>query len=351
MAYRTFLGSSLRLGLAAGLGILGALWLTPGTGAARDGAHEASLAANAFLKSLPEKLRAATSFPMDSAERHDWHYIPKSRNGASLLELDDTQAELIGPLLATALSSEGLLLARGVIKHENILREIETARGLDASRRDPGLYHTTIFGKPSGTAPWAWRFEGHHLSLNVTQLPGTAPAIGPVFVGANPARVPSGPQAGFRLLAPEEDLARALVTSLPEARRKTATIRDTAFAEIVTGNDREVKLELEGLPAAEMNAEEQRALRGLLEVYVARFVEASAKDILARVDRAGFEKLRFAWAGGIEPGQPHYYRVHGPTLLIEYDNTQNGANHIHTVYRDLQRDFGGDLLRAHYRNH
>jgi hypothetical protein len=126
-------------------------------------------------------------------------------------------------------------------------------------------------------------------------------------------------------------------------------IRDTAFSEIVTGNDREVKLELAGLAAADMSAEERQQLRELIGLYVGRLVSSSAREVLARLDSAGFEKVRFAWAGGIEPGQPHYYRVHGPTLLIEYDDTQNDANHIHTVYRDLERDFGGDVLRAHYR--
>lgn len=342
MRYRKLVG----YGLASSLGVIGALWLTPGESAAGD---PAASAANAFLKSLPEDLRKATRFGFDSDERFDWHFVPKSRSGASLLNLDDRQAELIGPLLATALSPEGLLTARGVIKHENILREVETARGIDASRRDPGLYYTTVFGNPAPTSPWAWRFEGHHLSLNVTQVPGTAPVMGPVFFGANPARVPTGPQAGFRLLAAEEDLARALISQLPGARRQTAIIRDTAFADILTSNDREARLDLEGLPVSEMSAEERQALRGLIELYASRFVAASARDVLGRMDRAGFEKVRFAWAGGIEPGQPHYYRVHGPTLLIEYDNTQNGANHIHTVYRDLQRDFGGDLLREHYR--
>jgi hypothetical protein len=137
---------------------------------------------------------------------------------------------------------------------------------------------------------------------------------------------------------------------LPDARRKTAIIRDTAFADIITGNDPKVqKLDLAGLAAADMSAEERKQLRRLIEIYVGRMTATSAKDALQRLDRAGFENLRFAWAGGIESGQPHYYRIHGPTLLIEYDDTQNGANHIHTVYRDLTRDFGGDALRAHYR--
>ena len=341
------MGRFLGLGFAIAVGVAGAFWLSP-SDAAR-GQDEASAAANAFLKSLSRELRVETQLPLDSAKRFDWHFVPRSRDGASLLQLDDRQAELLGPLLATALSPEGLLSARGIIKHENILRVVETARGIDASRRDPGLYHTTVFGEPSGTSAWAWRFEGHHLSLNVTQIPGSPPVIGPVFMGANPARVPYGQQEGFRLLAAEEDLGRALITLLGDQRRPLAMIRETAFADILTGNDREVKLEMAGLAAADMTAEEKHALRALIELYAHRLIEPSAREVLERLDRAGFDKLRFAWAGGIEPGQKHYYRVHGPTLLIEYDNTQNDADHVHTVYRDLDRDFGGDAMRAHYR--
>ncbi len=341
------LGKILGVGFALAAGALGALWFTPSDAArAQD---EASAAANAFLRSLPKELRAETQFPLDSAKRLEWHFVPRSRDGVSLLQLEDTQAELLGPLLATALSPEGLLKARGIIKHENILRVMETARGIDATRRDPGLYHTTVFGDPSATSAWSWRFEGHHLSLNVTQIPGSPPVIGPVFMGANPARVPYGQQEGLRLLADEEDLARTLITLLGDQRRPLAMIRDTAFADILTGNDREVKLEMAGLAAADMTAQEKQALRALIELYANRLIGPSAREVLTRLDRAGFDKVRFAWAGGIEPGQKHYYRVHGPTLLIEYDNTQNDADHVHTVYRDLDRDFGGDAMRAHYR--
>ena len=339
------------VGLSLAAGAAGAL-LAPTADAAREADKaSATAAANAFLKSLPQDLRSTASFPIDSPERLAWHYIPKERVGVSLLKLDDPQSEQLGPLLATALSPEGLLAARGVMKHENILRRVETEAGVaNASRRDPGLYYTAIFGKPSDSAPWSWRFEGHHLSINVTELPGQAPIVAPVFMGANPARVLSGPNAGFRLLATEEDLGREMIRMLPAARRQAATIRDTPFAEIVTGNDPKVQnLELAGLPAADMNTEERAQLRRLIELYVGRMNAASAKEALVRLDRAGFEKVRFAWAGGIESGQAHYYRIHGPTLLIEYDDTQNEANHIHTVYRDLERDFGGDALRAHYR--
>jgi hypothetical protein len=334
-------------------GAAGALLVSPTDAASAPGsAPGAATAAAAFLKSLPADLRAAATFPLEAPERLAWNFVPMDRVGVSLLKLDDPQSELLGPLLATALSPEGLLAARGVMKHENILRRVETEAGVaNASRRDPGLYYTVIFGKPKAGAAWGWRFEGHHLSINVTELPGEAPIVAPMFVGANPARVLSGPNAGFRLLAAEEDLGRELITMLPASRRGAATIRDTAFSEILTGNDPKVKnLELEGLAAADMTAEEKAQLRRLIDLYLGRMAPASASEAKARLDRAGFDKVRFAWAGGIESGQAHYYRVHGPTLLIEYDDTQGNANHIHTVYRDLERDFGGDALRAHYRS-
>jgi hypothetical protein len=329
-----------------------ALVLGPPADAAKPVAHDgtAERAARDFLAALPPELRKAASFPANAPQRTAWNYVPMERVGVSLLQLDDPQSEMLGPLLATALSPEGLLTARGVIKHENILRRVETEQGIDAGRRDPGRYYTAIFGTPAASAPWAWRFEGHHLSINVTQLPGQPPVVAPLFVGANPAKVLTGPNAGYRLLAAEEDLGRELVKMLPAEKRKMALIKDEAFSEILTRNDPKVApLALEGLAASGMSEGERAQLRRVLNLYVGRMTADAAKDQWARIERAGFEKLRFAWAGGIEEGQPHYYRIHGPTLLVEYDDTQNGANHIHTVYRDLERDLGGDALGAHYR--
>ena len=334
-------------------GALGALLFAPTAGAARTagGDGPAEVAARAFLDSLPADLRRKATFDFSSEARFAWHFIPRQRDGVSLLDLDDAQSEALGPLLGTALSPEGLLVARGVIKHENILRRVETEAGVDATRRDPGRYHTMVFGRPDGAAPWGWRFEGHHLSMNVTQLPGQPPVVAPFFVGANPAKVASGPNAGFRLLAAEEDLGRELIRMLSEDARRTALIRDDAFSDIVTGNERRVgKLELAGLAAHAMSAPQQAQLRRLIDLYLDRLNLDAALEAKRRMDRRGFDEVHFAWAGGIEPGEPHYYRIHGPTLLIEYDDTQNGANHIHTVYRDLDRDFGGDPLRAHYRH-
>jgi hypothetical protein len=343
--------AALGFSLVAGAGL--ALLYPLHASAARDAAKAgpAEQAANSFLLALTPEQRTAATFAADAKERTDWHFIPKDRVGLAFHKMDDTQSELLGPLLATALSENGLVLTRGVMKHENTLRrvEVESSTWTQARPRDPGLYFTTIFGKPSSDAPWAWRFEGHHLSVNVTQLPGQPTIVAPLFIGANPARVPTGANMGFRLLPEEEDFARALMRALTAERQKKALIAETAFEDILTRNDPKVQgIEAAGLAASEMSAADQRQLRKLLNVYIARFNADYGRDVLDRIEKSGFGKIRFAWAGSTDIGAPHYYRIHGPTLLVEYDNTQNNANHIHTVWRDLQRDLGGDALRAHY---
>jgi hypothetical protein len=185
--------------------------------------------------------------------------------------------------------------------------------------------------------------------VNVTDLGPQGQIVAPLFMGANPARVPSGPKEGFRLLAAEEDLAFELLHMLDPHQRARATIAAQTFGDIVTGSDPVVKpMALAGLPAAEMTVPQRQQLRRLLESYAGRMADSSAHRQLRRIDEAGFERLHFAWAGAHQPRTPHYYRIHGPTVLVEYDNSQSGANHIHTVWRDLENDFGRDLLRRHY---
>lgn len=304
-------------------------------------------AAHALLQSLPEAKRTQAKLSFDSSERTNWNYIPMKRAGIALAELDTKQRTLIDPLLRSALSPAGFTTAQQIVQHESILAEIE-----GNPRRDPELYYTAVFGEPGPRAPWAWRFEGHHLSVNVTHVDNQTQVVAPLFMGSNPARVPNGPKTGLRLLAAEEDLARDLIRMLPEERRTRAILAKDAFPDIITRNDPKVRsLNMEGLAARDMSQPEQAQLRKLLHVYSGRMTESAAREQLERIERAGFDKLHFGWAGSLEPGKPHYYRVHGPTVLIEYDNTQNNANHIHSVWRDLERDFGGDLLRAHYEAH
>ena len=306
--------------------------------------------ARSFVSKLGVRQRAVASFAFYDPERTSWAYVPKGRSGLALGSMSDEQHSAAFALLGTGLSERGVTLARGIIELEGILRGIEgTVSSLIGPRRDPDLYYMTLFVDRGRAHPWGWRFEGHHLSVNVTDLGPHGQIVAPLFMGANPARVRSGSRQGMRVLAAEEDVAFELLRLLEPGQRARATISEQTFGEIVTRSDPTVKpMALAGLPAGEMTADQQRQLRRLLDVYAGRMADSSAQRQLRRIDEAGFERLHFAWAGSHEPGRPHYYRIHGPTVLVEYDNSQSGANHIHTVWRDLENDFGGDLLRRHY---
>ena len=334
------------------VGVLGAASgdaSAPVAKAAGDGAPAAAVAARGLLSLLAEPERSAASFAFDDPGRMRWTYVPRARIGIPLRAMDDGQRAAAFALLGSGLSERGTRLAHGVIDLEGILRGIEGAGSFWAGGRDPGLYFLALFGEPGGPQPWGWRFEGHHLSVNVTELGPHGQIVAPLFVGANPARVPSGPREGFRLLAAEEDLAFELLQLLEPGQRARALIAERTFGDIVTRSDPVVKpMAFAGLPAGEMTDVQQRQLRQLLAWYAGRMADDAASAQLQRVEDAGFERLHFAWAGAQQPGRPHYYRIHGPTVLVEYDNSQGGANHIHTVWRDLENDFGGDLLRRHY---
>ena len=322
---------------------------------AHDGPHASGasalrmrLATERVLAALPPAAREKVARPFDDKDRLDWHYTPRSRNGVALKELDPQGRDAVHALLKEALSATGYQKAVNIIELELVLREMETFGGL---MRDPERYHLTIYGTPSKTAAWGWRFEGHHLSLNFA-LAGDHMAVDtPSFFGANPANVPRGPNSGQRVLAAEEDEARALLTSLSEAQRRDAVFDTRTFGDIVTGNKEKVEpLQPVGIAAAQLSEAQRAQLVKLIEVYARTFEPGLAEARLARVRDGGIEKVRFAWAGATEKGKQHYYRVQGPLFLIEYDATQDGGNHIHSVWRDFNGDFGRDLLREHYEN-
>jgi hypothetical protein len=318
---------------------------------AADGADMAALAgalldsASALRVAFGEAGARALTLPWDSDARRRWYYTPRQRAGVALGDMDSARAAATRALLATALSQRGRDKVEDIIQLEGILGDVEGSRGF----RDPGRYNIMLFGAPSRDAPWSWRFEGHHLSLNVVQV-GDDVASTPAFFGANPARVRSGPHAGMRILAAEEDVARALFATLTETQWQRARIAERAPDDLVTGNDPRARLSrFEGLPASELTGEQRARLWDLIEVYTGNLHPALARAHRARIEGAGAGKLYIAWAGSREPGRAHYYRVHGPTHLIEYDN--RGGNHIHTVFRDLEGDFGEDLLARHLRTH
>jgi hypothetical protein len=311
-------------------------------------------AARAALRSLPDSIGSGATFAFDSSERSNWYYVPFDRKGVTLARMTAEARARVDSLLLTGLSARGFSTAKSIMRHESILHDIEAAGPPDGRRfvRDSSKYYLSVFGDPDASTAWGWRVEGHHLSVNYTAIGRSVQVVSPVFFGANPARVLAGPHAGLRILAAEEDLARALVTMLDAKQRAVAIFSDTALVEIETRNDPKARsLRAEGLRAADMTAPQRAQLRRLVDHYANRVSAAARAHALRDVEDGGFGELRFAWAGGTGIGQAHYYRIHGPTILVEYDNQQNNANHIHTVWRDLRHDFGGDLLAEHYRTH
>ena len=298
-----------------------------------------------LLAALPEKSRAQAMKPFEDRDRLDWHYTPRSRNGLSLKEMRQEDREAVHALLRTALSAPGYRKLTNIIELELVLREIETIGWM----RDPERYHLTVYGAPDAAKRWGWRFEGHHLSLNFT-LAGDKMAVDtPSFFGANPATVQKGAKKGLRALGEEHDAGWALLESLGEAQRGEAVFESRTYGEIVTGNKDKVEpLPAAGIPAAKLDEKQRAALWKLVETYARNFEPGLAEARLARAKQGGVEAIRFGWAGSTKRGGQHYYRVQGPLFLIEYDASQDGGNHIHTVWRDFDGDFGRDLLRQHY---
>jgi hypothetical protein len=304
-------------------------------------------AASRFMESLTPEQRAIALFAFEDAERLNWHFIPRERRGLPFKQMTEQQRTLAREMLQAGLGQRGYLKASTIIELELVLREL----GGNPAQRDPELYFFSIFGTPSADATWGWRAEGHHLSLNFTMVSGSPVATTPAFFGANPARVPSGSKQGLRALAAEEDLARELVTALDSTQRTVAIIAAAAPRDIVTMNSNDIDpLSPAGIAVDRLNARQSAMLVRLLDEYLSRMAADLAAERRARLERTDFGKVTFAWAGSIVAGQPHYYRVQGPTFLIEFDNTQNNANHIHSVWRDFNGDFGRDLLREHYRS-
>src|SRR5215813_4794582 len=302
-------------------------------------------AAVTFLDELPPEARRRAMFAVSDKERLNWHYVPRSREGVPFKDMPGVARAAAHELMKASLSAAGYGKAVNIIRLEEVLRRLETFGLL----RDPDNYAFTVFGAPGPSAPWGWRLEGHHLSLNFTLVPGKPVAMTPAFFGANPAQVPSGPERGLRVLAAEQDMARALVQGLNEAQRTRTVIAAQSLGDIVSGPGRADSIASPtGLALADMSGDQRVQAVRLVEEYARNMRAELAEQELSRMRQADPLLIRFAWAGPIEPGKAHYYRLHGPTLLIEYDNSQNDANHIHSVWHDPRRDFGLDLLKAHY---
>ena len=339
------------------LGLVAALLLGVIVAAERSSSEMAS-AATRFVASLTPEQRQRCEFSFGSDELTKWHFVPSemfARNGLPIGDMTASQRSLAHKLLKSGLSQRGYLTATAIMSLDAVLKAIE-AEGYPIEGvpegihivRDPERYYFSVFGTPSTRDRWGWRVEGHHVSLHFTLVNGTMTASTPTFFGSNPAEVPWGPRKGLRVLGAEEDAARALLNALDPAQRAKAIITDVAPHDIVTTNAVKIDpLSPAGVTAAEMTPSQRDLLMRLVDVYASMMASDIAADRMARSRKAGIEKIAFAWAGEIEHGKKHYYRLQGPTFLVEYDNTQNDGNHIHSVWRDFDSDFGRDLLREH----
>jgi Protein of unknown function (DUF3500) len=309
-------------------------------------------AATRFVDSLTPDQRARTCLPFKGDERYEWSYVPVGRNGLTLVEMTGPQVDLALAMLDSALSARGAHQTREVMKLEATLWEWEhIQRWVTPWNREVERYYLTIHGNPGSGEPWGFRVGGHHIGTHVTVVAGEHVSVMPHFFGANPAEVRHGPDRGKRVLAAEEDLARQLLASLDGPGKQKAITSKEAPRDILTRMDRVAKRDLapRGLAIKDMSDPQRVKLVTLIKNYTERAADDISPRLWKRIEGAGLDAVTFAWAGTEERGKGHYYAIQGPTFLIEYDNTQNDANHIHSVIRDFDHDWGEDLMAAHYR--
>jgi hypothetical protein len=329
--------------------LLGAVWIAGVTVASERSASSMASAANKFLASLTAEQRQQATFAFESEELTRWHYVPAQqfpRNGLPIRAMNEAQRTLAHDLMKTGLSQRGYTQATTImVDLENILKALENGSAM----RDPEQYCFSVFGTPAAKGVWGWRVNGHHLSLHFNVANGSVVASAPTFFGSNPAEVRvEGPKKGLRVLGDREDTARALLMALDPAQRTTATLEGVAPGDIITKTAVKVDpLSPPGIAASALTPKQRELLMAVVDSYTGSMAADIASERLAQLKTAGLDKITFAWAGESEVGKKHYYRVQGPTFLIEYDNTQNDGNHVHSVWRDFNGDFGRDLLREH----
>ena len=311
-------------------------------------ASQMTEACSRFLGSLSPDQKASTTFHYQDGERVLWYYPPLNRHGLALRDMDESQRELAMAVMATGLTDQSKEQAKLIIEHESVLGPLEVEQDQVTFGRDPELYYFTVFGEPGGQDIWGWRVEGHHVCLNFSVWDDKVISATPFFFGANPAEVRKGPKTGLRILGAREDLAFELMNELDAGQRGKAILYDQAPYDILTYNSSKVSLPPEeGLPASRMNDTQSRILKALVREYVSQVPTELSQQRLAHLEEGGYDRLHWAWAGPVEKGKAHYYRIHGGNFVVEFDNRQNGANHIHSVWRDIENDFASDVLREH----
>lgn len=345
--------AAMALSVAAGLSLMALVAFTRetrGPDFAKASAEMAEAAA-ALWKSLAPEQQKVAGFAFDDKERLNWHFIPRDRKGLPIKDMKEEQRKLALALLATGLSKSGYDKATTIMTLESILAEMEGANR--RFPRDPLLYYFTIFGTPDAKGTWGWRVEGHHVSVNFTIAGGKAIAGAPAFLGTNPGLVKEGPRKGLRVLGNDEEMGRKLAQSLSGDQKAAGITGEKAPADLILSPEGIAKQGLKpfdpaGISHGKLNEAQQAQLKALVKEYAHRLRAELAEQDLGKIDASGWDKVSFSWMGGLEPGQGHYYKVQGPTFILEYDNTQNNANHVHSLWHDPASHFGQDILKRHY---
>jgi hypothetical protein len=303
----------------------------------------------AFVNSLTDAQKSKAVFRFGEMNRYEWHYVPPTmlgRTGLAIKDMENSQKEKVYSLLQAFLSKEGYDRTKNIMDFEYLLKELQP----DNPNRIPENYFISIYGTPAIESVWGFKFTGHHITLNFTIVKDKL-SFAPVLFGVYPANVQDGPKKGTRLLKEEEDLGFELVNSLDQSQKEKALIQLEAFSDILTTNAMQVgPLKPDGILARDMTTAQKVLLNKLIVTYLLPMPPLIAQNRMKKITAEDIDAIRFAWAGGTQPGKAHYYRVQGKSFLIEFDNTQNNANHIHEVWRDFNGDFGEDLLREHYHN-
>lgn len=304
--------------------------------------------ANAFLNTLSPSLKEAAQYTLSDDERLNFNFVPLARKGPTFNDFNSAQKEAGLALLKSSLSQTGYSKALAIMELEKVLIIIEN-QPATSHYRDPLNYHFLLFGQPSPTQLWGWKFEGHHISVNFVLEGNKLIASTPSFFGANPGIVRIKEQEGKQVLRLETELGFSLVNALSPDQLKLARFAERAVAEIMTGNKRDVELlEPKGIAYKDLSTDQQTLFLRLIQVYIDNYQVGFSEDLKQKMEQAGWSNFFFAWAGSLTAGAGHYYRIQGPQFIIEYANTQNNANHVHTVVRDLTNDFAEDILKAHF---
>lgn len=304
---------------------------------------------NQFIRSMTDAQKEQIVYEFNADDRDDWHFLPWSsyeRQGLPLKELTANQKKLVHKLLQSSLSETGYKQTTEIIGLENVLAAISG----DSVYRDPQKYYVSIYGNPANEDTWMWTFEGHHVSLHFTTVADMV-SYSPRFFGSNPGRIMDGEHKGFSPLVNEEDLGLALVNMLSDNQKKIAIFNDKAYNDIQSWNNSVAeKLPSEGILVSDLNANQKKQVMRIIHEYVSTIPTDQAKEKMDAIRNEELDDMRFAWAGATVLGKAHYYRIQAKSFMIEFDNSQDNANHIHSVWRDFDGDFGRDLLKEHYKN-